>query len=649
MKIKTIFIVLSMVCTLASCNFLDVVPTEIPQLSDAFKSQSTAQNYIMGNVYGYIPTESSISENPAMLSTDELDIPWRNDKTNFRAYHINLGTLDTSSPYFNLWEGSNGSKSLYKGIREAYIFLENIESVPDVDPSVKRRWIAETHFLIGYYHFCLLRQYGPIVVMRSSKDMNGPDEDVFPKREPVDQCFDFVVEKLNFAIGNGLPETTPSAEWGRITKLIALSLKSRVLLYKASPIFNGNADYANFKNKDGEALISITPTTGKWEEAALATQKAIEEAETRNIRLYDCSTNSSLLFADSLLKAPKVDGVVPGVRKVQRYDQLSEEKKREYDYRYAVVDPWNCELIWPFTNIEGNQTWQRHGMLRPFVFNGISPTLKMVEKYYTKNGLPIDQDPEFDYEGRYTLVPADHKICYDRTIKLHYSREPRFYASIAFDNSVYELRGANILYEGRFNKAFGKTTQDASSTGYLVKKGINPTSDCQQSGQTALLVKYPFPLIRLAELYLNYAEALNEWKGAESHSMVISYLDRIRNRSGVPGVLAAWSKAKTPKTTFTKEEMREIIRTERTIELSYEGHRAWDVRRWKIAQQEFNEDVKGWNISGATPEAYYNITGDVAQPQIVSDRIFPTEKYSLWPLSITEIQKNVNLVQTDGW
>ena len=85
MKLKDILLIISSSVILTSCNYLDVVPSEIPQLSDAFKNEATAQNYIMGNVYGYIPTESSIAENPALLSTDELDIPWRNDKTNFKA------------------------------------------------------------------------------------------------------------------------------------------------------------------------------------------------------------------------------------------------------------------------------------------------------------------------------------------------------------------------------------------------------------------------------------------------------------------------------------------------------------------------------------------------------------------------------------
>ena len=649
MKLKDVLLIISSSVILTSCNYLDVVPSEIPQLSDAFKNEATAQNYIMGNVYGYIPTESSIAENPALLSTDELDIPWRNDKTNFKAYHINLGTLDTSSPYFNLWEGANGSKALYKGIREAYVFLENIDQVPDLDVAKKARWIAEAHFLIGYYHFCLLRQYGPIIVARNSVDMNAPEEQRYPRREPVDNCFNFILENIDYAINNGLPQSVTSNEWGRITTLIAKSLKSRILLYRASPIFNGNEDYSNFKDSDGTILVNTVYDAEKWKAAADISFEAIQMAETKGVKLYKCSTNSSLTFADSLLKAKDLTGIIPGQRPKISYNSLSEEKRKEYDYRYTMVDPWNCELIWGFTNIENNQTWQRHSMLRPYTFNGISPTLKMVEAYYTRNGLPIEQDPEFDYEKRYQLVAADNVHCYDRTLRLHYNREPRFYASIAFDNSIYELRGANILCEMRFNKPYGKQSQDASSTGYLVKKGVHPSSDCQQSGQTGLLVKYPFPLIRLAELYLNYAEALNEYEGEASHSKIIPYLDKIRERAGIPALLKSWSKARYPKTSFTKDEMREIIHRERMIELSFEGHRMWDIRRWKIARQEFDQDVKGWDVSGQSVEEFYNVSGDMAQPQIVADRNFPNEKYALWPISITEIQKNRNLVQTDGW
>lgn len=153
----------------------------------------------------------------------------------------------------------------------------------------------------------------------------------------------------------------------------------------------------------------------------------------------------------------------------------------------------------------------------------------------------------------------------------------------------------------------------------------------------------------MAELYLNYAEALNEYEGEASHSKIIPYLDKIRERAGIPALLKSWSKARYPKTSFTKDEMREIIHRERMIELSFEGHRMWDVRRWKIARQEFDQDVKGWDVSGQSVEEFYNVSGDMAQPQIVADRNFPNEKYALWPISITEIQKNRNLVQTDGW
>lgn len=647
MKLRNIILALGCLA-ITSCDYLDIVPTEVPQLGDAFKNDINARNYLLGNCYGYIPQTSATNGSPVLIGTDELDIIWKNNN-NFLAYKINRGELNTNSPVFNNWTGGNNGKALYKAIRECYISLENIDKVPDVEPEEKKRWIAEATFLIGYYHYYLLRQYGPIVVMRGIVNMDAPDDVKFAKREPVDACFDFVIEKIDWAINNGLPETLISQDYGRITKLIATSLKAQVLLLKASPIFNGNQDYANFKNNDGTPLIDVEYKESKWQDAAEAALKAIKDAENAGKKLYTCPTNPDLQFADSLMKALSKKGEISGIRKTIPYAKLPEDKQREYDYRYSMVDPWNCELIWGFTNLEGNHTWQRHSMLRPFVFNGISPTLKMVETFYTKNGLPIDQDPEFDYEGRFKVAEADNYHCYGTTIQLHYNREPRFYSSVVFDRGVYELRGANILYEGRFDEAYGKQGNDYSATGYLVKKGVHPESTCEKAGNTSLLVKYPWPLIRLADLYLMYAEALNEWQGQTAHTTVIEYLDKVRTRSGVPGVLEAWSKAKTPKTSFTKEEMREIIRRERTIELCYEGHRFWDVRRWKIAQKEFDSDAEGWDMDGKTFEEFYMISDGEAHPKIVGERTYPSEKYSLWPIMINDLQKNKNLVQTDGW
>ncbi|MEG0039717.1 MAG: RagB/SusD family nutrient uptake outer membrane protein [Bacteroides sp.] len=635
--------------TISSCDYLDVVPTEIPVLQDAFKDKPSAERFLLGGIYGYIPVESSIANNPAHLSTDQLDIPWRNDKSNFLAYHINLGTLDAASPYYDLM-------NLYKGSREAYLFLQNIDKVPGVEEDIRQRWKAEANYLIGYFHFCLFRQYGPIILSRGITEMDAPDNEIFAKRRPVDECVAFILEKINYAIANGLPDRieTP-ADYGRITTLIAQSMKARVLLYHASPLFNGNANYANFANSDGEKLFPETFSNQKWEAAADAALAAINQAHATNIALYNCGTNSTLTFADpaALTRATNTTGITPVNNKFVNYNQLSAEKQREYDYRYSMVDPWNCELIWGFTNIEGNQTWQRHSMLRPYVFNGMSPTLKMVETYYTKNGLPIDEDPAFDYDNRYQLVAANQtgEVTTESTPKLHLDREPRFYASVAFDGSVYELRSSNIVCEVRKNKAYGKQTQDASSTGYLVKKGVHPKSDSKGNGQTKDIIKYPFPTIRLAELYLNYAEALNECEGSKRNvDIIISYLDKIRERSGVPGVRQAWAKAKHPITSFSKDELRKIIHTERNIELSYEGHRMWDVRRWQELKQEFDGPIYGWNVDGTTSESFYNTSTDnVATPKVVGEHNIPSEYYGLWPISTSELQKNSSLVQTKGW
>jgi hypothetical protein len=179
---------------------------------------------------------------------------------------------------------------------------------------------------------------------------------------------------------------------------------------------------------------------------------------------------------------------------------------------------------------------------------------------------------------------------------------------------------------------------DFSPGGYLQQKGIHPASVLTSSAQTA--VKYPWPIIRLGELYLDYAEALNEYSGVAEQSTVIQYLDPLRIRSGIPGVLASW--ALVGKSSFTQDEMRTLIRRERTIELAFEGHRFWDIRRWKMGDGTFNVPVYGMNIKGATPADFY-------QPTMVEPRIFNTPSYYLMPIAVSDLGINTNLVQNPGW
>jgi hypothetical protein len=184
-----------------------------------------------------------------------------------------------------------------------------------------------------------------------------------------------------------------------------------------------------------------------------------------------------------------------------------------------------------------------------------------------------------------------------------------------------------------------------SATGYFMKKLISPNNGLTENAMLANY-EFPFPVIRLGDLYLLYAEALNEVKGSPD-AEVYEYIDLVRERAGLLGVVDSWlqfsSNSGKPQ---TKDGMREIIKQERLIELAFEGQRFWDLRRWKDSEKYMNMPIRGWDISGKGL-GFYNVTTVFPKP---GDLIKPFDfKDYLWPIREDEIIKNPNLVQNPGW
>jgi len=605
-----ILVALGMLTSFSSCKkYLDVVPTNVATLDDIFKTPSKALDFFF-SCYAYIPPITSITGELSMelWGTDEMAICW----TKYPVWNFMRGGQNTSGPNMNYW--SSGGSGMYDGIRQCYILINNIDKTPDLDPikakadSMKSRMKGEAYFLIAYYHFVLLRQYGPVVPIIGETDITATGETFFAKRQPYDSCVNFIANMFDKAADLLAPDQSPN-NLGRATSVIAKSIKARMLLYAASPLYNGNSEYySNFKNKDGQLLMNLTYDVNKWKRAADACLEAIKTAELLGNQLY-------------IFKGTLPSGMT----------------QEQANCRYSIVDPWNKEVIWGYSHPEPYYGWQRHSFPRVSVsnenaFNGNSPTLKMIETFYTANGLPINIDPSFNYNGRYTISGED--------ILLHQKREPRFYASIAYHGGYYFANSTNLVMNFLFEGDEGNFTGagNFSPSGYLVQKGVHPNSVITTSEDN--LVNYPWPLMRLAELYLDYAEALNEYSGTAAQTTVIHYLDLIRIRAGIPGVLASW--ALVGKTAFTQEEMRQIIRQERMIELAFEGHRCWDIRRWKLGDAYFNVPVYGMNIMASTLANFY-------QPTIIETRSFFTPSYYLWPISVRDLSVNNNLVQNPGW
>jgi hypothetical protein len=183
-------------------------------------------------------------------------------------------------------------------------------------------------------------------------------------------------------------------------------------------------------------------------------------------------------------------------------------------------------------------------------------------------------------------------------------------------------------------------TSDYLITGFSLKKIVHPDSEGDSYDK---IIRYPWPNARLAELYLNYAEALNEAYGPSQ--AVYDALNVVRARAGIPDVEVVWSNgslAKTLNKHTTQSGLREILRQERMIELAFEGHRYNDVRRWKLAGEYFNTNVRGWSVDEKTDANYYKVIE-------VGMRSFATPRDYLHPIKTSELITNPNLIQNPQW
>lgn len=641
-KLHMLLCFLSFVC---ACDYLDVEPEKKGTLDEAFASPNSARDFLYA-CYSYIPHFSYLNDAPELIgASDELCLTsqWATNWHFGKA--INMGIQTAADPLYNYWSHyksiSQPSRcvayNLYEAIRQCYVFLKRVDAVPGMKADDQTQYKAEARFLIAYYHYCLLRLYGPIVIVEEEIPFDAPEEVIYPKRKPYDECVLWIAQLFDEAAMT-LPSTRSSSEFGKPTSIAAKALKARMLLYAASPLFNGNSEYySNFKNKDGQLLISQEYDKNKWLDALWATEEAIDMA---------------LQAGYGLFKYPQMPS------------GLTEEEKAYFNSRYAILmmpSEGNHDLIWPYSGAASS--FQQFNATKgvsvgstTVPYGGISPSFQMVETYYTKKGLPIDKDPDFAYDRRYGLAkdPATN----ENTPRLHLNREPRFYAHVAYDRSIFEsdnLDGLNgrvaprlYMRMGEVNPLTGlSNTNDPLKdnivpNGYILKKIYHPNTSFKDNKVTQK--NYSLPLIRLTELYLNYAEAYYEYYG-RLDGTALEYLDAIRHRAGIPGVEESWNG-------IAGKDYREIIRQERTIELMGEGHRFYDARRWKIAHLTFANVQKRWNCfpSGYTnanvqPLNDYYTLKDSNEPK----KVFEVPQHYLYPIDSRDVDINPNMVQNPGW
>ena len=465
------------------------------------------------------------------------------------------------------WTG--GGNIYYWGTGYQYIRRINVflEKMQGIEIEDKARLVAEARFLRAFIYFELIRRVGGVPIITESYELADATEISFT-RNSFDECVKFIEDELA-AIIPDLPQmyAASDAHFGRATKDVCQALRSRLFLYVASPLWNPTNDQQ------------------KWQKAADAAEALLNSGYTLfpdYTRLFNQpsgASNSELIFARTF-SSTNFHGL-PG-------DQLGR--------RYGAYGGW----------------WASNG-----------PSQNLVDDYDMING-----EPPFIWEnGVKTINPASG---YDPQ-NPYENRDPRFGATVIYDGSVYhgDLHEMWVSSDGN---SWGfdsyKQSGDNPRTSYILRKfmpGIEqPISRQERYTQ-------PWPIFRLGEIYLNYAEAKFELGDEDTCR---EYLSLIRDRVGMPPI----------PDTITGEELRERLYNERRVEMAFEEQRFWDLRRWKIAMEVENRPIYGMEIIKNVNTGVKTYT-----PVKLLDRTFLEKMYVL-PIETDEIRKNEgSLEQTPGW
>ena len=442
--------------------------------------------------------------------------------------------------------------SMFIAIRKSNMTLEKINLLQDATEEDKNDLIAQAHFVRAFCHFSLMRLWGPMPYIRK---VLGPDDqwDIprLSKYETLKQIaldmdtaaiFYAKANRMRRDLGPGQPGHLNHPDQARPNGVAAKAYKARALLYAASPLNNDKGQTA-------------------WEDAAKANWEAIQ------------------------------------IAKQYQYDLLSvaDYKKNYVGVRYTNEQLW----VWDAGNISWN-SGSFAGLFCGIIGNsvsswsGVCPSQNFVDKFETKWGDPLNTEAD-----RAAAAALGHYNEQDP----YANRDPRFYIDILYNQApVAGFGTAQIWYEVKngatsYSELLDPKYLGRSFTGYMLRKTWSEASNKNRTS-----VRYNDPLIRLTELYLNYAEAANEAYGPNTPApganlSAVAAINLVRARIGQAPVDA--------KFTANKDIFRERIKNERNVELAFEGHYYFDIRRWKDAPKAYAGPIMGVQIEKVAKTSQY--------------------------------------------
>lgn len=496
----------------------------------------------------------------------------------------------------------------YVNIRRVNIFLKYIDGSP-IAERVRNQYKAEARFLRAWYYGILLRHYGGVPIIGDV--VYEINDQMKMTRDTYEDCVDYIISECdNIISSNILPRRRTGRDYGRISEAACRALKSRVLLYGASQLQNGIEDkYAptlEYKELLGYPVYDME----RWR---IAYEAARDVIALNEYRLFEWHRTGSA--NDDKSESEKGWGFYAVTSMASDFMNFTVNEDGEYLKGGAF-----CEIILDKTASKGNSRERGYGPPSSggsgesgYIYKELADAFPMID------GKAIGESP----------------LAYD-VFKPALNRDPRFNNSVLFDGG-YFCTGVSKYEPVKISQGVGAVldaVHKGTPTGYYVKKTVSRAT----CGNSFIGVPQSRPLIRYAEILLNYAEAANEYYGPDhqdAYTNVYDVLKAIRKRAGI---LKGADNMYGLKANMTQEEMREAIRLERRIELAFEGHRFFDVRRWKIAEQTENKMMHGLEIT---------VNEDATkswQEFEVAKHVFRTAMY-YWPLPYDEVVKSSDLIQ----
>lgn len=630
---------------MVGCDFFDEIPGKQLDLNDTFSTRTKTEEFL-NNVYTYV-TDDNTGERFYTSYSDRYGGVWMagSIEANWSwdwhdSHKWNLGQTSASSGYVTFWYDH-----FYQGINKASTFIQNVDRNPEITDTEKKVWKAQARALRALYYFHLFRSYGPIVLLGDEPMDPGMElSSLLRARNTVDECVEYIVSEFDAAAAD-LPAKYSGVNFSRIDRGSCKAYKAKVLLYAASPLFNGNTMYGGMINQDGTHLFPQSYDASKWETARDAYKAFFDEFVPTYYELHVVTTDGKTDFYES-------------------YRQITTGCYHGSKENIFVKNVWHGDLNYATTP---GHTHIDNGEIKGGLGFGVSQEL--VDLFFTDKGLRIDDDPDYQ-KNEYTGIPdaskygsaTDYndpvvpsrnyfKANSNLTLKQWEHRDPRFYVCVTYNGSTWlntETTAGEVTTELYYNGNSGnkEKAHDTPYTGYGFRKTARSSKESGRDNHYS-------GNLRLADMYLGYAEALAECGDAPG---AIDQINVVRRRAGIPeyGTGTDANGLECVDYVARGYNVRDLVRRERLVELACESNHFFDVRRWRVADMAtgdgwiyptYHKGGEGGELHGLN---YLEDAPRFFEKVVMQTRIFEPRHYFM-PIPDADVRRNPLMVQNYDW